>query len=753
MKHSTSVETVELQGSRWIKESFPVLEMTCASCASSVESVLRSTPGVRYASVNFASHTAQVEYNPSVVGAEHLRDIVRSAGYDLLIRPVAKSSTDDIRQQRLEQLKNRAVISLLLTLPVVVMGMFFMHWKPAPYLSLVLTAPVLFFAGRSFFVQAWRQARKGRANMDSLVALSTGISFVFSAFNTFVPEFWQSRGLEAHVYYEAAAVIITFVLMGKWLEERAKSKTTSAIEKLMNLQPRTVHLLNDNGEETEIPVEAVKPGQRILVKPGEKIPVDGEVLSGNSYVDESMLSGEPLPLYKDAGKKVFAGTINQQGSLIFRADQVGDQTLLAHIIKTVQQAQGSKAPVQRLVDKVAAIFVPVVIGISLLTFIIWMWTGGTDAITHALLSSISVLVIACPCALGLATPTAIMVGMGRGAEHNILIKDATTLEKAYRASAFIFDKTGTLTRGKPEVVDMAWSEGLKRTEKLLSIIHALESKSEHPLAQAVVQYCVQRGAGKEVVYDFENIPGQGVRGKTDAGVFILGNDALIDTSGSVNCAYLEAMGEQWKKAGRTVVWFADSKKVLAAIAIADELRESAADTIAQLRHLGKKVYLLTGDHPDTARSVAERLGIDRFHAGMLPDEKAAFIRKLQQEGVIVAMVGDGINDAPALATADVSISMGKGTDIALNAASITLLTTDLRYVVRLIKLSEHTIRTLRQNLFWAFIYNVLGIPLAAGILYPLNGFLLNPMIAGAAMALSSVSVVTNSLRLRYKKLT
>lgn len=737
------------------KQTFPVLDMSCAACAVSVESALKSVPGVKKAIVNFAANSAQVEYDPAVVSPEKLRQAVQSMGYDLVInQPPAVDATSvlqDAQHRRYSEIKSRTLWSALLSVPVVIIGMFFMDWEPGKYISLVLTAPVVFYFGRSFFIHAFRQAKHGRANMDTLVALSTGIAFLFSAFNTFFPEFWLQRGLHAHVYYEAAAVIITFISLGKLLEERAKAKTSSAIKRLMSLQPQYVRI-EIQGQEKEIPVSAVQPGHLVIVKPGEKIPVDGVITSGHSYIDESMLTGEAVPVFKKENDRVYAGTVNQQGSFVFEAQQVGAQTMLARIIRTVQEAQGSKAPAQQLADKVAGIFVPVVMVVALFTFVVWLIAGGEDALSHALLTSVSVLVIACPCALGLATPTAIMVGIGKGAENNILIKDAESLERAHRVDAVIFDKTGTLTEGKPKVIDIIWLEKSCDTKQLLGILLALESKSEHPLAHAVVTYCRSQSVTPLKLSEFENIPGKGIRGKFGETVYVAGNEEILKETGVVNRADFELLSEQWKKKGNTVIAFAENEKVLAVIALADELRPSAFEAVRTLQQQGKQVYLLTGDHEATARSVASQLGINHFKGSALPADKLQFIHTLKNRGHMVAMVGDGINDAPALAAADVSIAMGKGTDIAIDAASITLLTSDLRFVAKAFKLSSLTVQTLRQNLFWAFIYNIIGVPVAAGVLYPLTGFLLNPMIAGAAMALSSVSVVSNSLRLRFKKL-
>jgi Cu2+-exporting ATPase len=499
----------------------------------------------------------------------------------------------------------------------------------------------------------------------------------------------------------------------------------------------------------ELPVASVKAGYTLIVRPGEKIPVDGVVTSGNSYVDESMFSGEPVPVEKKAGEKVFAGTINQQGSFEFEAQKIGADTLLSQIIKMVQQAQGSKAPVQKLADKIAGIFVPVVMGISLLTFLTWMLIGDESAFTHALLTSITVLVIACPCALGLATPTAIMVGIGKGAENNILIKDAESLERAHKINAILLDKTGTITEGKPQVVNLAWLEGLENTDHLSGILYALERKSEHPLAEAIVAYL---NTTCEIKPDtFESIPGRGVRGTIGKETYFVGNRHLIEEHNCMGCANLDKLAEQWAAEANTVVWFADSKKVLAAIAIADKIKATSKAAIEAIQQKGIDVYMVTGDNEQTAQAVASQIGLEHYKANMLPSDKAGFIKQLQSEGKIVAMVGDGINDAIALAQADVSIAMGKGTDIALEAAKITLISSDLLSIPKALNLSAKTVKAIRQNLFLAFVYNIIGIPIAAGVLYPVNGFLLNPMIAGAAMALSSVSVVSNSLRLRFSK--
>ncbi len=585
--------------------------------------------------------------------------------------------------------------------------------------------------------------------MDTLVALSTGIAFIFSLFNTLFPEFWISRGFEPHVYYEAATVIITFILFGKMLEESAKSKTSSALKNLMGLQPKTLKAIVD-GVEKEIPISEVQKGYEIIVRPGEKIPVDGKVISGNSFVDESMISGEPIAVEKSETDDVFAGTINQKGSFHFTAEKVGSETLLSQIIKRVQEAQGSKAPVQKLVDKIASIFVPTVIGISILTFTVWMLVGGEDALSHAILNAVAVLVIACPCALGLATPTAIMVGIGKGAENNILIKDAESLEIAHKVNAIILDKTGTITAGKPTVSNVNWENEELKTE-FAPILLAIESKSEHPLADAVSKKLTEEGFKAESITDFQSLTGKGVEAKNQSGQkFVVGNTQLIEANGiSVN-SELKELAKTWSNEAKTVVFFANEATVLAVVAISDEIKPSSKSAIQKLKEKGIEVYMLTGDNQQTAAAVAKQVGVTDFKAEVMPSDKSNFVKELQAKGKIVAMVGDGINDSEALAQADVSIAMGHGSDIAMDVAKMTIISSDLSVIPKALNLSSLTVRGIKENLFWAFIYNLIGIPIAAGVLYPINGFLLDPMIAGAAMAFSSVSVVLNSLRLKGK---
>ncbi|WP_299217565.1 heavy metal translocating P-type ATPase [uncultured Aquimarina sp.] len=735
-----------------IKESFPVTGMTCASCAASVESVLKHTEGVFDASVNFANSSVLVEYDKEL-SPNQLQNALREVGYDIIIDAENPSEVQqELQQKHYQDIKNRTIWSAILTLPIFVLGMFFMKWEPGKWISLLLAFPILFWFGRSFFVNAFKQAKNGKANMDTLVALSTGIAFLFSIFNTFFPEFWLSRGIEPHVYYEAATVIITFISLGKLLEEKAKSNTSSAIKKLMGLQPKTLKII-ENGEEKEISISTVQVGQTILVKPGDKIPVDGLVSKGSSYVDESMITGEPVPVEKSDGGKVFAGTVNQKGSFQFTAEKVGGETLLSQIIKMVQEAQGSKAPVQKLVDKIAGIFVPIVLGISVITFIVWMSAGGDNAFSQALLTSVAVLVIACPCALGLATPTAIMVGIGKGAENNILIKDAESLELGHKVNAVILDKTGTITEGKPLVTDILWKDKLENQNQYKQILLAIEAQSEHPLAEAVVNHFKEQDVQPAEITSFESITGMGVKAESENGTkYFVGNHKLMVKNDIQIDAALMQTAESLEEQAKTVIFFGNEKQVLAILAIADKIKQTSKKAIATLQERGIEVYMLTGDNNKTASAVAKQVGITNYQGEVMPSEKAAFVEKLQADGKIVAMVGDGINDSHALAQANVSIAMGKGSDIAMDVAKMTLITSDLQSIPKALELSKRTVLGIRQNLFWAFIYNLIGIPIAAGVLYPVNGFLLDPMIAGMAMAFSSVSVVLNSLRLKRVKL-
>lgn len=728
-------------------QTFPVLDMSCAACATRVEKTLNRQPGVYHAQVNYAAATATVEYNPQECTPETLKGAIQNAGYDLVIETNAQKEkiAEDAHSRKYRQLKQRTFFSLMLSVPVAIIGMCFMDWTYANYVMWILSTPVVFWLGRDFYRNAWKQLRHHTSNMDTLVAVSTGIAYAFSLFNLFWPEFWLSRGIHPHVYFEAASVIISFILLGRLLEEKAKGNTSEAIKKLMGLQPATVTILTPEGQLKEIPVEQVQQGQRLVVKPGSRIAVDGTVYEGSSYVDESMLTGEPLPTEKIPGAKVYAGTINQKGSFSFIADKVGSETVLAHIIRMVQDAQGSKAPVQQLVDRIAAIFVPTILSIAVLSFLAWIWLDSSNGFTHGLLAAVTVTIIACPCALGLATPTAIMVGIGKGAENGILIKDAESLETARKVNAIVLDKTGTLTEGHPTVTDI--SDPLLQSP-LGDVLFTLESASEHPLAQAIVQHQTRQILPME---EFESLTGLGVRGKINGTYYYAGNRRLLETHHLTVSPALTEEATRLSQEAKTVIWLADSQQALGVVAIADRIKPTSKEAVRQLQEMGISTYMLTGDNPETAQRIAAQCGITHFQAEVLPQQKAQFIKDLQKESKIVAMVGDGINDSAALAQADLSIAMGKGSDIAMDVAKMTLISSDLNKITDAIRLSQATVRTIRENLFWAFIYNLIGIPVAAGILYPINGFLLNPMIAGAAMAMSSVSVVSNSLRLKRKK--
>lgn len=731
-----------------IKNTYPVLGMSCASCAARVDKTLNGLPGVYQATVNYATAVAQVEYNPEVCSDATLQSAVQDAGYDLLVdtgEDVADKA-EETRLTRYRKIKRRTVAALLLSLPIMVISMFFEDISSLKYVLWILATPVVFGLGREFYINAWRQLKHGTSNMDTLVAVSTGIAYTFSVFNLLFPDFWLSRGIEPHIYFEAASVIIAFILLGRLLEERAKQNTSTAIKKLIGLQPKTVTIIVDSDERT-VPITAVQKGDTILVKPGERIAVDGRVVIGESYVDESMLNGEPVPMHKQSGEKVFAGTINQKGTFRFIADKIGSDTMLAQIIRMVQDAQGSKAPVQKLVDKIARFFVPAIISISIIAFVAWIFLAPTNGFTNGLLAMVTVLIIACPCALGLATPTAIMVGIGKGAEKGILIKDAQSLEIAQKIDTIILDKTGTITAGHPIVVESLWENGFEHSRKIL---YSLEKLSEHPLSDAVVNTLQNE---KEISIDkFENVPGKGVKGIVGNQTYYAGSLSLLNDNHITIASHLQELANKWTQEAKTSVWFADSTQAIAAIALTDEIKQTSAQAISQLQEMGVEVYMLTGDNAISAQAISRKVGINHYKAGVLPNEKAQFIKELQANGKKVGMVGDGINDSAALAQANLSIAMGQGSDIAVDTAMATILSSDLLKIPETIRLSQLTIKTIYQNLFWAFIYNLIGIPIAAGIFYSVNGFLLNPMWASAAMAFSSVAVVLNSLRLKRKRI-
>ena len=727
----------------------PVLEMSCAVCAGNVESTVQALSGVEKASVNFAAGTLTVTYNPSVITLEVMQAAVQAAGYDLIVEaedPVAMQ--EEKARMHYKILRRNTIGAWTLSIPLALLGMVFMHVPFGNWIMMVLALAIMIFFGRSFYVNGVRHALKGKANMDTLVALSTSIAFLFSLFNTLCPGFWLGKGLEPHVYYEASGVIIAFVLLGKLMEERAKNSTSSAIKGLMGLQPKTARLVTD-GREEEVPISNLQVGNVVSVRPGEKIPVDGTLLQGSSSVDESMLSGEPIPVEKNACDRVLAGTINQKGAFTMEATSVGGTTVLAQIVQMVQSAQGSKAPVQRIVDKISGIFVPVVVLLSFLTFVCWLVIGGESYFSYALLSAVSVLVIACPCALGLATPTALMVGMGKGAEQHILIKDAFALENLCKVDTVVLDKTGTLTEGVPVVTDSYWISD--DNIRYLDVLYTAEQKSEHPLASAILCWLEESGAKVCEAENFESLTGRGVRIQVEGVTYWAGSQGLLDIFQAGIPEKVRKQIGQWQEDGQSVVFYGQETRLLAVLAISDRIKPTSAEAVKELKKQGIEVHLLTGDGVRTAERVAATLDIGYYKAEVMPNDKEEYIISLQQQGKKVAMVGDGINDSQALARADVSIAMGKGTDIAMDVAMVTLITSDLLLLPGAIRLSKQTVRLIYQNLFWAFIYNVIGIPLAAGVLFPINGLLLNPMLASAAMAFSSVSVVLNSLRLKFMK--
>ncbi len=738
-----------------IKRNYPVTELSCASCAVNVENKLKHEPGILNVAVNYANNSASIEYIPEIISSSDIKNAVQSIGYDIIIDE-SDSLNETLKKEheiQKKSLKNRTIYSILISIPLIVIGMFFMDIPFANYIMWLLASPVLFIFGKQFFINAWKQAKHKTANMDTLVAISTGIAYIYSIFNTVYPQYMHSKGLHPHVYFEASSVVISFILLGRMLEDSAKSNTASAIKKLIGLQPKTVTIIQSNGNSIEVPISEVRIGDVILVKPGEKIAVDGKLIEGSSYVDESMINGEPIASLKQMNDFVFSGTINQKGSFKFIAEKVGSSTLLSQIIAAVKDAQGSKAPVQKLVDKIASIFVPIVMGIAVFSFCAWLLFGGANGFSHGLLAMVTVLVIACPCALGLATPTAIMVGMGKGAENGILIKDAESLELAYKTDCIILDKTGTITEGKPEVSGILFTNETDIDRQLLfSILYSLESFSEHPLANAICNFLAINNREKILIEQFNSITGGGVSCRYKGIDYFAGSLKFIESQNSIISNKLTEQANRWLSEANTVIWFADNLNALCILAISDKIKATSAVAIKQLLSLGIKPYMLTGDNTHTAKNIAEKVGIKEFKAECTPTEKATFIKDLQQKGKIVAMAGDGINDSMALAQADISIAMSRGSDIAMDVAKITLISSDLIKISEAIQLSRNTVKIIRQNLFWAFIYNLIGIPIAAGLLYPINGFLLNPMFAGAAMALSSVSVVSNSLRLKYMKL-
>lgn len=729
------------------KKTFPVLGMSCASCAVRVDKTLNKQQGVCEATVNFASGMATVSYDSNVTSPDELRVAVLQAGYDLYIdQDDSVDKLEKTRQEHYLSLKHRTIGAFVLAIPVAVLALLFKEETWAGVTEWLLTTVIVFWLGRGFFINAWKQLKHRSANMDTLVAGSTGIAYFFSLFNLLFPQVWFSRGITPHIYFESAGMIIGFILLGRLLEFRAKVNTATAVKKLMGLRPKAITIIR-NGEEQLIPIEQIQRNDIVLVKPGERIAVDGVVTEGNSFVDESMLSGEPIPIAKSKGEKVFAGTLNRKGSFRFQAEKVGTDTLLAKIIHMVQDAQGSKAPVQQLVDRIAAVFVPVIMIIAIIAFIAWVILDQTNGISHGMLALVTVLIIACPCALGLATPTAIMVGIGKGAERGILIKDAESLEVAKKVNVVVLDKTGTITKGKPEVTVMKW---ITENERLKQALVSLEKCSEHPLAEAVVRN--MKDVPAIDVADFESIIGKGIKGNVNGTIYYIGSKSLLSDYRISIPENIALEADNRMNRAETVIWFADEQQVLAIVGVSDKIKDSSVKAIKTLHDKGIDVFMLTGDNEYTAKEISRQAGIKHYRSGVLPGDKALFVKELQQQGKCVAMVGDGINDSAALAQSDLSIAMGNGSDIAMDVAKMTIISSDLMKIPEALTLSKLTTRTIHENLFWAFFYNMIAVPIAAGILYPINGFLLNPMIGGAAMAFSSVSVVMNSLLLKRKKI-
>jgi len=713
--------------------------------------MLGAMEGIDQANVNFADESVLVNYDEAAVSEEKMKEAVQQIGYDLILEQKTDLKAEQEKEdQKLREARNKAVYAIAFSLPVFVISMFLPEFPFRNWIMLAFVIPVITWFGREFFEIAWKQAKNFKANMDTLVALGTGAAFLFSLFNTLFPEYLQSKGITPHVYYEAAAVIISLILLGRYFEARAKSRTSDSIKKLMGMQVKTAKVLRNN-EELEIPVDEVEAGDIVQVRPGEKVPVDGEIVDGYSSVDESMITGEPIPVEKQKGDKVIGATLNKTGSFQIKAEKVGSDTMLSQIINMVKEAQGSKAPVQKLADKIAGIFVPAVILIAIVGAVIWFAVGPSPQLTYSFVTLVTVLIVACPCALGLATPTAIMVGIGKGAENGILIKDASILEKVNEIDSIVVDKTGTITTGEPEVSSMKWVKPQK-DEELLNMVYTVENKSEHPLAQAISDYLSNIAHNGYSVDEFEAITGKGIEARYKDNQLLIGSHSLMEQYEIEVPQSLHDESADEKRTVATNVYVARNNKVELMFSIEDKVKPTSLQAIHDLQQSGVSVHMLTGDNYNVARDIAQRAGLENFKAGVMPEDKLNYVKNLQKKGHKVAMVGDGINDSPALAQADVGIAMGKGTDVAIESAEITLVKGDLKKIKSSIELSKDTLKTIKQNLFWAFIYNIIAIPIAAGILYPVNGFMLNPMIAGGAMSFSSVSVVMNSLRLKSKKL-
>jgi Cu+-exporting ATPase len=730
-----------------LKQSFPVEGMTCASCVARVEKALKKVDGVQNVSVNLATEKATIEFSPAKASVDTLKAAVEEAGYTLVLPKGGERSDEARKNAAYLQLKKEFILSAVLTVPIMLLSMLSMMesyavWSPFSMdttnkLLLLLTTPVMFVSGRRFFKGLWVTLKHATADMNTLVAVGTGSAYIYSLIAVLFPEWLGVHHGMVHVYFDTSATIITLILLGKLLEAAAKSRASDAIKKLLGLQPKTARVVS-NGVEHDVQISNLMIGDVVLVRPGEKIPVDGVVMTGYTTLDESMITGESLPVEKNVGDRIIGGTLNKNGSIEFRAMAVGKQTILAQIVKLVEEAQGSKAPIQNLADRIAAVFVPVVIGIALLTLVLWYFLGGVG-FTTAMIHFIAVLIIACPCALGLATPAAIMVGTGRGAQMGILIKNAESLERVHKVQTIVLDKTGTVTEGKPCVTDVVPFDGFDAAT-IVRLAASLEKKSEHPLAHALVEYASTQGIALANAESFQSMTGFGVSGVVDGVAIAVGSVGLLKEY-SIHPNGEESMLERFVASGKTPMFIAVDGRLAGLIAVADTVKPTAASAIKAMKEMGIEVVMMTGDNERAANAIARQVGITRVVAEVLPQNKASHMKAIQSEGKVVAMVGDGINDAPALAQADVGIAMGSGTDVAIEAADIILMKSDPLAIVQAIRLSFRTLRTIKQNLFWAFIYNVIGIPLAAlGML--------NPMIAAAAMAFSSVSVVSNSLRLK-----
>ena len=739
------------------KKTFTIKGMHCASCVNLLERALKKVNGVSQVNVNLATTKATVTYDPQKVTDQHLVSAVANVGYQAMINEELRSEDEEQteKQKEIKELRTKVIVSLVLGV-LILWGSFPVLMDTAPKIlqnflvQLLLATPVQFWAGWSFYRATVSALRHRTANMDTLVAIGTTVAYVYSAFVTVLPHIVESIGIEPFPYFDVAAIIIGLILLGRYFEAKAKAGTSEAIKKLIGLQAKTARVIR-NGKEIDLLINEVEIGDIIRVRPGEKIPVDGIIVEGESSIDESMVTGESIPIDKTKNDVVIGATMNKTGSFTFRASKVGQETMLAQIIKLVQEAQGSKAPIQRLADLVSSYFVPIVIMLAIATFVVWFDFGPTPALTFALLNTVAVLIIACPCAMGLATPTAIMVGTGKGAEHGILIKDAASLETAHKIKTIIFDKTGTLTKGKPEVTDIVSIDSISKDE-LLKLAGSIEKGSEHSLAEAIVKEAEAKQLTLSKVEKFQAIPGHGVEGMVNGKRIVFGNKRLTDKE-KIDVGDAASKISKMENDGKTVMMIGADGMLIGLIAVADIIKESALEGLAALQKLGIEVAMITGDNQRTANAIARNLGITRVLAEVLPDQKEAEVRKIQAEGKVVAMVGDGINDAPALAAADVGIAMGSGTDVAIEAADITLINKDLRSVATAIVLSKKTIKTIKMNLVWAFGYNVILIPVAMGALYPFFGILLNPIFASVAMATSSVSVVSNSLLLKRKKIS